>query len=177
MENIWVRAEPHPPGVAHVAPVAYPPGMEDIGRKHPAKGVQVSLSEPTIVFLTVCTEKRHPWVASAAAHALLLDAWKAADRWLVGRYVLMPDHVHLFCAPGDIETKLEQWVRFWKSHVSRHSPDPAWRWQANFWDTRLRRGENYTEKWEYVRENPVRAGLAATQDAWPYQGVIHELRW
>jgi len=151
--------------------------MEGIGRKHPARGVQISRSEPTIVFLTVCTENRHPWLACAAAHRLLLDAWTAGDRWLAGRYVLMPDHIHLFCAPGDNETRLEQWVRFWKSHVSRQAGSPAWRWQSDFWDTRLRRGENYSEKWAYVRENPVRAGLSATPDDWPYQGVVHELRW
>ena len=151
--------------------------MEDIGRKHPAKGVLVSLSEPTIVFLTVCTEKRRPWLACDTTHTLLLDAWKAADRWMVGRYVLMPDHVHLFCSLADIETRLEQWVRCWKSHISRHAPDPAWRWQTDFWDTRLRRGENYSEKWACILENPVRANLVTKSEDWPHQGVIHELRW
>ncbi len=151
--------------------------MADIGRRHPAKGVLISPSEPTIVFLTVCTEKRYPWLACDAAHALLLNAWLAADRWRVGRYVIMPDHVHLFCSPAGIDARFEPWVRFWKSHVSRHSPDPHWRWQIDCWDTRLRQQESYSAKWEYVRENPVRAGLASTQDAWPYQGVIHELRW
>ena len=35
----------------------------------------------------------------------------------------------------------------------------------------------YEEKWEYVRNNPVRAGLAARAEDWPFQGVIHELMW
>ena len=34
----------------------------------------------------------------------------------------------------------------------------------------MRDDESYTEKWIYVRENPVRAGLVARADDWPYQG-------
>lgn len=151
--------------------------MSEAGRRRPAKGVFISLSEPTIVFLTVCTEKRLPWLASPKAHSLLLTAWTAAEEWHVGRYVLMPDHLHLFCSPNGFDDTLDRWVRFWKSHVSRHAPDSTWRWQSHFWDTRLRRDENYSEKWHYVRDNPVRAGLTRRPNAWPYQGEIHELRW
>jgi hypothetical protein len=49
--------------------------------------------------------------------------------------------------------------------------------QAHGFHHRLRRGENYSDKWEYVRMNPVRAGLVADPDEWPYQGVLNELRW
>jgi hypothetical protein len=36
----------------------------------------------------------------------------------------------------------------------------------------LRPAENYAEKWNYVRENPVRAGLVKNANDWPYQGEI-----
>jgi hypothetical protein len=49
--------------------------------------------------------------------------------------------------------------------------------QRDCWDTQLRWGERYHEKWEYMRNNPVRKGLAACADAWPYGGVMHELVW
>ena len=42
---------------------------------------------------------------------------------------------------------------------------------------RLRRDESYSEKWDYVRMNPVRAGLIADPDRWPYQGILNELPW
>ena len=32
-------------------------------------------------------------------------------------------------------------------------------WQPGFFDHLLRNDESYSQKWEYVRENPVRAGL------------------
>jgi hypothetical protein len=44
--------------------------------------------------------------------------------------------------------------------------------QAGFFDHILRSDESYSEKWNYVRDNPVRAGLVETADDWPYQGEI-----
>jgi REP element-mobilizing transposase RayT len=45
-------------------------------------------------------------------------------------------------------------------------------WQRRFFDHVLRNEESYAQKWEYVRENPVRAGLVANADDWPYAGEI-----
>jgi len=50
-------------------------------------------------------------------------------------------------------------------------------WQRDFWDTQLRKGENYDEKWQYVLENPVRAGLVKHSEDWPYQGELNVLEW
>lgn len=41
----------------------------------------------------------------------------------------------------------------------------------------MRNGDQYHEKWLYVRENPVRAGLVTDADEWPFQGDINVLRW
>jgi len=45
-------------------------------------------------------------------------------------------------------------------------------WQPGFFDHVLRSDESYSQKWEYVRENPVRAGLVRRIDEWPYQGEL-----
>ena len=42
----------------------------------------------------------------------------------------------------------------------------------DFFNHILRGDESYAEKWNYVRDNPVRAGLVRTADEWPYQGEI-----
>jgi hypothetical protein len=76
----------------------------------------------------------------------------------------MPDHLNLFCAPGtQISEPLLPWVSFWKSESARGWPHPQNIpiWQRHFWDTQLRRGQSYDEKWEYVLANPVRAGLVS----------------
>lgn len=146
-------------------------------RKHPARGVFISTGNPTIVFLTVCTKDRHPWLAQRHVHDALVQVWHQATAWLVGRYVLMPDHLHLFCAPGDMAVPLNTWVAYWKRQFSRlHLPGTG-AWQRDCWDTRLRRGESYAEKWEYVRQNPVRAGLCQKAEDWSYQGELNVLQW
>jgi len=45
-------------------------------------------------------------------------------------------------------------------------------WQEGFFDHVLRSAESYAQKWEYVRMNPVRAGLCQKPEEWPYQGEI-----
>jgi putative transposase len=146
-------------------------------RKRPAHGVFVSISHPTIVFLTVCAKDKQRWLAQSAVQAALIDVWTAADAWRVGFYLLMPDHLHLFCAPHQLQFTLDQWVNRWKRKFScLHLPQTG-AWQRGYWDTRLRRAENYSEKWEYVRLNPVRQGLVVEPEDWPYQGVLNELRW
>jgi len=41
-------------------------------------------------------------------------------------------------------------------------------WQRDFFDHRLRKNEAYLEKAAYIRMNPVRAGLVASAEDWPY---------
>ncbi len=133
-----------------------------------------------LVFVTVCAAGRRPILARDDVHRLLLESWQAADAWLVGRYVVMPDHVHLFCAPASRDAvSLSVWIAFWKSAASRHWPRPEEQpvWQASYWDRQMRAAESYGEKWSYVRANPVRAGLVADADAWPFAGELNEFRF
>jgi len=150
---------------------------DEIGRKHPARGVHIYSGQPTIVFLTICTEDRKPWLASPALHENLRAAWQSAQAWLVGYYLLMPDHLHLFCAPHDSAFTLEKWVTFWERQFRRLHKAPDFRWQPHPFHHRLRREEDYTDKWNYVRENPLRKGLVKNAEDWPFQGMLNTLRW
>ena len=150
-------------------------------RKHPVHVPLVERSgEAVIVFLTVCTRQRKPIMAAAEVLQLLEESWRRASSWMVGRFMVMPDHLHLFCAPAQQREghSLMKWVQYWKALVSRRWPRAAEQpvWQLDFWDTQLRPGHHYDEKWEYVRQNPLRAGLVAKVDDWPFQGELNELR-
>ena len=57
----------------------------------------------------------------------------------------------------------------------RFSPAATTLWQREFFDHILRSDESYSQKWNYVRDNPVRAGLASTADEWKYAGEIETL--
>jgi hypothetical protein len=39
------------------------------------------------------------------------------------------------------------------------------------------RGWKYGEKLACVRENPLRKNLVKTPENWPFQGIVHDLRW
>ena len=72
-------------------------------------------------------------------------------------------------------TQLSDWIAYWKRLVAFEHGGSFW--QKNFWDTQLRQGDSYAAKWEYVRSNPVRAGLADKPEDWAYQGELNVLRW
>jgi len=150
---------------------------ERSSRRHPAKGVLIFRDQPTIVFATICSRKRRFHLANDSVHNSLVESWRAASAWLVGFYLIMPDHVHLFCAPNNEDHKIEEWISFWKRRLRRQLKTPEALLQAHSFHHRLRRDESYSEKRDYVRMNPVRAGLIADPDRWPYQGILNELPW
>src|SRR5580658_542846 len=90
------------------------------GRRTPAKGVSISLGGPNWIFLTVCTANRERWLAQASVQRALHQIWEqTATAWLVSDYLLMPDHLHLFCAPRDLKFTIERWVSFWKDRFAK----------------------------------------------------------
>ena len=132
----------------------------------------------SVQFVTVCVRDRKPLLAQDSTHQLLVGSWAEADGWLVGRYVVMPDHVHLFCSERSPQSPpLAAWVRYWKGLVTRIWPsrDECPFWQRDFWDTGMRSRDQYERKWEYVRLNPVRAGLVGMPEEWPYAGELNDL--
>jgi len=76
----------------------------------------------------------------------------------------MPDHLHALIAI-DREASLSKVIGDFKRAVSRFA---RVRWQRNFFDHRLRHDESSQEKEIYIRQNPIRAGLATTEDDWTY---------
>jgi len=49
-------------------------------------------------------------------------------------------------------------------------------WQLDFFEHRLRREESLREKADYILANPVRAGLVARSEDWPFIYFGHEER-
>ena len=135
-----------------------------------------------IYFVTTCTHERQPILNNTDIHTHLLEfGEKGGDRgaWL-GAYVLMPDHLHAFVVIDDERLTLSGWVKSLKNTVSktlRAQSIPSPHWQKGFFDHILRSEESYSAKWEYVRENPVRAGLVKDWTAWPFVGEIFDLEY
>jgi putative transposase len=86
----------------------------------------------------------------------------------------MPDHVHLFLR-GSPNLRLGAWIGALKQALAKAtalSRAQGQIWQEGFFDHAVRNNESYSQKWNYVRENPVRAGLVKSAADWPYQGEI-----
>jgi REP element-mobilizing transposase RayT len=150
-------------------------------RKRPSRNEVVEIhGRSNILFVTVAAKVRVPTFNFRPVQQALVSAWMEADFWRVGRYVIMPDHIHVFCAPGRYpSTSLRPWVKYWKRLVSESGSLPSNRdvWLRDCWDTQMRTGKHYTEKWEYVRQNSVRAGLVKDPEAWPFRGEVNLLDW
>ncbi|MBT5606680.1 MAG: hypothetical protein HN742_20355 [Lentisphaerae bacterium] len=148
-------------------------------RRHPAHPSPVRRhNEPVIVLVTVCTYPRAKILANASTVQALRTAWSVSDHWTVGTYVVMPDHVHLFCAPGRWDcAPVKNWARYWKRRVADEIPALERIFQYDCWDTQMRSQSHYLRKLDYVRANPVRKDLCTLAEDWPFSGTATPLHW
>lgn len=148
-------------------------------RKHLKRLGCVYQSHPRY-FIAVCVQTRRHLLARADVHEIFRSHWaKSLDLhgWAIGSYVVVPDHVHFFCVDAESKEPLSKMIGSFKQWSAKEicpvlGVDPPL-WQKEFFDHLIRSGESYSEKWEYVRQNPVRAGLVPTADDWDFSGHIN----
>jgi putative transposase len=146
--------------------------MTPIGRRklphHLPSGV-IAGPENDAFFITICCIPRHK------NQLALSSSWQAISETVALRehngdlkcrlLLVMPDHLHgIFEFPGakpmaKVMTDFKAWLAKSAGIV----------WQRDFFDHRLRGWESAAEKAKYIRLNPVRAGLVASPEDWPYQ--------
>jgi REP-associated tyrosine transposase len=134
--------------------------------------LEIIFSTDPVYFVTFCTLNRQaiPDLRQAQA-ALEAYARRGIEDFgtALGRYLIMPDHIHLFVC-GDVEFELSKWVAGLKRAISKALHLSGEFWQPTFFDHIMRSEKSFSEKWEYVCQNPVRAGLVRKSKDWPYQG-------
>src|SRR5438270_10000180 len=130
-----------------------------------------------VFFVTFCTYRRRSMLATKNVHdsfiAFVLRAAQSHNL-AVGRYVIMPDHIHLFVC-GDLQFHLGKWIKSLKQALGKSISKDVKQdriWQEGFFDHVLRSDESMSQKWDYIKENPARAGLVADSVDWSYQGEI-----
>lgn len=100
------------------------------------------------------------------------EQYHLTSRWCLHLLVLMPDHLHALVSfpqtPGMSRT-----IASWKGYLKRTC---GVCWEKNYFDHRLRNDDQFALKAEYIRMNPVRAGLCktATEWAWRLPGFVDE---
>jgi REP element-mobilizing transposase RayT/mono/diheme cytochrome c family protein len=124
--------------------------------------------EDEIFFITVCCIRRDknqlcdPKIARG-----IFDSVEFRNRsnvWYARLICLMPDHLHALISLR-YERPMKQIIADWKRFLATKLKVE---WQRDFFDHRWRKDESYTEKADYIRANPVRAGLVAASEDWPF---------
>ena len=147
-------------------------------RERPNHESSREASSPLPIFITVCTRNRVPALANARAHNVLRELWSDNSRWIVGPYVIMPEHCHLIVAEASSnETPLGMWIGWWKQRSSKEVGRNSLAWQRDYWDTAIRSQEMFAEKIAYMQNNPIKRGLAQFVGQWPFLGGLHGLSW
>jgi len=136
----------------------------------------------TIYFITFCVEARKPVLANVHAWKICGAVFDKLDQWRILSAIAMPDHVYILAAPANRDASISDFAKWFKrwwfndayriSNCTPSLPDSAavaWRWQEGCFDRLLRSDESLSDKWEYLRQNPVRAGFVKHPDDWPYQ--------
>jgi putative transposase len=91
-------------------------------------------------------------------------------------YCLMPDHVHLLLHGWEKTADQLLFVRFVRLHTARLLAQTGHRWQSWAYDHVLREEEcekdGFVRIADYIRDNPVRAGLVSEARNWPWSGAV-----
>ena len=138
-------------------------------RKH-----RVSLPDECY-FVTACTKDKQAIFQNPQAAELVINSF----RWLrdQGRihllgFVVMPDHVHVALAlcrsateptqPVAMLAELMQAFKSFTSHaITKVSATDSSVWQAGYYETLLRNRRDFTQRLDYIHDNPRRKGLVA----------------
>lgn len=138
-------------------------------------------------FITICADQRvdygravsmKPPQTQFMIHAMeILDAARFRHfngKWVLALLLVMPDHIHLIAHfPSEAAVSATPPYRGGMVHVIADfkrwlSTQFGIRFQRDFFDTRLRDDEHYTEKFHYICNNPVRKNFCAVARDWPY---------
>src|SRR5438128_683300 len=111
-------------------------------------------------FITICCDVRgtNQLTKDGVADSLLDTIRHRHEKreWYVQLALRMPDHVHFITLFPETEKRTQTVVSKWKEWTAKRF---GIKWQRDFFEHRLRANESFEEKADYIRANPVRAGL------------------
>lgn len=130
-------------------------------------------------FITFSCCRRQPLLDNPTACSTFeseLDSARRRFRLFVIGYVVMPEHVHLLLTEPGTKT-LAIAIQVLKQKTSRRlkSPGEARFWQPRYYDFNVWSEEKPSQKLRYMHRNPVRRGLVARPEDWPWSSYQHYL--
>jgi putative transposase len=130
--------------------------------------VPVWVESGSLFFITICcaSRKENQLCNPRTGTAIFASVEHRQNNhdWYARLVLLMPDHLHALVAFPSTAA-MTTVTRLWKGFLARQH---RVRWPRDFFDHRIRSEESWQEKADYIRQNPVRAGLIKEAADWPY---------
>jgi len=132
------------------------------------------LSPARIFFATTKTSMGMRLLQSERNAGLLIDVLRslvAEKKFKLYDFVIMPDHIHLLIEVG-AEMTIEKALQLIKGRFSfRLSHEFGYKgevWQRGFTEEQVLNQQSFLAHKAYIAENPVKAGLAASPEEYPF---------
>ena len=126
-------------------------------------------------FITANTFQKHSLLQSERMAGLFLDVlycYRAQQKYLLHEFVVMPDHFHLLITPTLTLERAMQLIKGGFSFRAKKELGFGGEiWETSFYDHRVRDWEEYCAFRRYIHLNPVKRGLAATPEQYPYSSA------
>ena len=93
----------------------------------------------------------------------------AGDRYLLGSFVVMPNHIHVLFRPlgaYSLAEIVKSWKGFTAHEINKLRGGKGTLWQDEYWDRLVRNEKHFAKCEQYIRDNPVKAGLKAGEFIW-----------
>jgi len=132
-------------------------------------------------FVTICCHKRKPLLAHSENILPILEQLRSSalrDSFSIHAYCAMPDHLHFLAAGNSESSRLLALVKTFKQLTGHEFIQRTGKplWQFKFHDHILRRSADIDRVAWYIWMNPVRKGLCANPQDFPYSGSFTTLR-
>lgn len=131
----------------------------------------------TTYFITICAHMQQNLFQQDEVAELMvanLLKYRDAEDFDLHEYVVMPDHIHLLLSLND-QQKLSRAIQLIKGGFSHSLCENGLVmrevWQQRYHDRGVRDANEFAEIAEYIRQNPVRRGLAERPEDYPYSSA------
>ncbi|MBZ5596792.1 MAG: transposase [Acidobacteriia bacterium] len=123
-------------------------------------------------FITASTAGKRSLFQTERMSRLFIEVllhYRAQARYGLHEFVLMPNHFHLLITPAESLERSLQLIKGGFSFRARKELGFVGEiWQGSFYDHSVRDVRDYDRCRDYILNNPVKRGLVASPDDYPY---------
>ncbi len=139
-------------------------------------------------FITKCALDRTTKLLSEPMIAELIIqsfVWIQEQNWAeIAGFVIMPNHYHVtfgLCGARTLSQIMESVGKYTSRQINKTLGIEGRFWEEGFYDHGIRDRSDFDGILTYMHENPVRAGLVASPEMWPFSTAnpkyVHLINW